>query len=1684
VEQFEDRSLPSSSIPLNGLTWTHMGPAPILNGQAAGNPSSTGRLNGLAVDPSDPNVMYAASATGGIWRTSDGGLTWFPSPTTQMGFSTIAMVNRAAGDTVYAIDAIGDLHRSTNGAQTFTRIVTPFAGVERLVVLPDPSSPTGATDTLFVASIFGVFRSTNGGTGWSDITGNLTAGVPVTDIALDPTNPNVAYAALGAPLGDPVNGIYRTTNALSATPSWSLLVGGSAFLPGSTPGEIKLAVSPVLRSVIFASVALRADPASGAIPLLGLFRTTDSGVNWTPVYIANPANQQTDPLNFMGTTGSDNNVIVVSPFSPTNPLQQIVYVAGFGNNNNVLITTNSGGVWTPIGIGSDGVGSYRNVHEGVVDSERRFVIATGGGVYRTVADPAPNPAQVQWESRNGNPGPTGFGAVQFNGFALHPTDPDQALGNITSLSIGLHNAVMFQDAFGVGPAAYGWQTVDAAGFDGQIGTGQVIYNPFNPNIVYRVTTASGGDTDFIRRSTDGGLTWTGLGGGINNPMPPRAYVPPLAMDPSRPNRLFSGFNKVFATDDDGGAWQDTIRVTLGGATVQIPDLPTTSVTRNGGGPTGVTTIGVGRQSGVGVGLGTALFVGTESNVARDMNGAPTENLVPGARLWVNIIPDTTPWPPQNTNWNSRSWADITPPGLAVFPLAPLVPSLTEMIHQVVIDPTSDPVAGTTIYVYTSLGRVFLGQNFTITYAVDMNMNIIGTATIDWTDITGNLPTGFLPSPRAVPMALDPRAVTGPSDDFLYVGTTNGVWRLTGLDADFSTTQPVWQQVGLFDHDQDPMTPTVPSLPPVPVVALSLNTTTGILGAATHGRGVFEIQVRGLLRGQVFEDINGNGQKEAADPSLPFTTIRVFDTMDPANPNDDVEIAVGSTDANGVYEFRSLRAGNYRIQADVPAGAFFTTEPTVYPGFTEQSSDTSADIGFFRPATARGFAFEDRNANGTRDAGEPGIPGVRVYIDRNNNGQFDTGEPSILTAADGSYAFTNLGPDVIDGNPNHAASAPHILRQVVPTGFTQTGPTGGSYSVTPTSGQTITARDFGNIRPASIAGVTFNDLNGNGVQDGGEVGEPGFTVFIDGNANDVLDPGEAFTVSGAGGAYLLASLQAGTYRIRQVEPPEWNQTTPNPADVVLGATEDRDRVNFGNFRRITISGVKYQDTNGNGQREASEPGIGGWEFHLINATTGAVVATVQSDASGNVIFDNVENLPGGGAYRIREVPQAGWAQTTPNPADFSPVSGQNVGGQLFGNFGLYTITGTKYIDLNADGQRGANERGLSGFVIFIDANGNGALDVGEPSAFTGPDGTYAIAGVGPGLHRLVEQPRRGYSQTAPIGGAHMVSSTSGTDAGGLDFGNLRRSVTVAALDAGAAPSVIVRDANTNQVVASFLAYDGAFRGGVRVAVGHFNNDTVPDIVTAPGAGGGPHVRVFNGATGEEIFGLMAYDPAFRGGAFVAVGDVNRDGFDDIITAPGAGGGPHVKVFSGANGGLLRQFMAYSTIFRGGVTVAAGDVNGDGFTDIITGAGPGGGPHVLAFSGANGGILSSFFAYATNFAGGVFVAAGDVNADGRADIITGPGIGGGPHVVAFDALSKQVLFSQLVFPTNVTQFGPYTSGARVASYDVNLDGSDDIIVSPGRGFRPRVRIIDSFTQVALGEFDAASPSFLGGIFVGGR
>lgn len=307
--------------------------------------------------------------------------------------------------------------------------------------------------------------------------------------------------------------------------------------------------------------------------------------------------------------------------------------------------------------------------------------------------------------------------------------------------------------------------------------------------------------------------------------------------------------------------------------------------------------------------------------------------------------------------------------------------------------------------------------------------------------------------------------------------------------------------------------------------------------------------------------------------------------------------------------------------------------------------------------------------------------------------------------------------------------------------------------------------------------------------------------------------------------------------------------------------------------------------------------------------------------------------------------------------------------------------------------------------------------------------------------------------------------------------IERHVTGA--DAGGTSHVRVFDSSNGTELFSFNAFDQSFKGGVRVAMGDINGDGVPDVIAAAGPGGGPHVKVFDGVTNAVIRSFFAYSASFQGGMYVASGDINGDGIDDIVTGADAGGGPHVKAFSGVDGSELASFFAYTAAFRGGVRVAVGDTNCDGFADIITGAGAGGGPHVEVFSGDNRVLLQSFFAYDAAFTGGVYVAAGDSDGDGRADIVTGAGAGGGPHVKVTN-YKGQLLQSFFAFdPT-----APSTNkGVRVGATDFNGDGRADILTAAGRGDAPTLECRDAMNLTQIDRRFAYDPTFLGGVNVGG-
>lgn len=233
--------------------------------------------------------------------------------------------------------------------------------------------------------------------------------------------------------------------------------------------------------------------------------------------------------------------------------------------------------------------------------------------------------------------------------------------------------------------------------------------------------------------------------------------------------------------------------------------------------------------------------------------------------------------------------------------------------------------------------------------------------------------------------------------------------------------------------------------------------------------------------------------------------------------------------------------------------------------------------------------------------------------------------------------------------------------------------------------------------------------------------------------------------------------------------------------------------------------------------------------------------------------------------------------------------------------------------------------------------------------------------------------------------------------------------------------------------------GSWTGGMRTAVGDVTGDGFADYIFAAQSGGGPRVVVLDGVTLDKVSSFYAYIPTFLGGLYVAAGDINGDGIAEIVTGAGATGGPHVQAFNASGVNTGTSFYAYTSTFTGGVTVATGDLNGDGFAEIITGAASNGGSHVRSFN-ADGSIMGlNLFAYAPSFLGGVNVAAGDIDGDGKAEVITGAGATGGPNVKFFDGNGNQLTSFFSYLPS-------FTGGVTVGAIDPTNSGTFNIVTGP--------------------------------------
>ena len=247
-------------------------------------------------------------------------------------------------------------------------------------------------------------------------------------------------------------------------------------------------------------------------------------------------------------------------------------------------------------------------------------------------------------------------------------------------------------------------------------------------------------------------------------------------------------------------------------------------------------------------------------------------------------------------------------------------------------------------------------------------------------------------------------------------------------------------------------------------------------------------------------------------------------------------------------------------------------------------------------------------------------------------------------------------------------------------------------------------------------------------------------------------------------------------------------------------------------------------------------------------------------------------------------------------------------------------------------------------------------------------------------------------------------------------------------------VRVFDSAGRQAQDGFYAFRQEFTGRQQIIINDVDRDGEREVIVANDRA----VTIYN-STGVAENTFYPYGERYRKGINISIGDLNGDGTKEIITGTENGGGPHIRVFNDGGRLINPGFFAYGKDYRGGVNIAVGDLNGDGTNEIIAGAGVGGGPHIRIFN-KDGKLLSAgWFAESPTFRGGVNVAVGDLNGDGRDEIVSAPGRGGRPEIRIWDSQGQRVGGGWLAFDAS------NKSGVEVMVNDINGDGLVDILAS---------------------------------------
>jgi len=383
--------------------WAALGPSAISDAYR-----SAGRVTTVAIDPTNSSTIYVGAAQGGVWKTVNGGGDWTPLTDAQCSLAMGALaVDPIAPSTVYA--GTGEMNlsdsyygcgvlRSTDGGVTWTQLGgavfdTPTGGAHIAKIVVDPATAGSATtSTVFAATSFGLYKSTNSGGAWSQVLAAYT-----TDFVQHPSDRAVLFAAIGCALtscnpGAVPSGVYKSMNG-GAT--WTRLAGG---FPSSDVGRIQLAIAASSPFTLYAAVQDAFGAGGNDGGLLGLFKSLDGGATWTSVGGASGLSCDTQCWYDL--------VVAVDPTNPN-----LVYFGGVW----LYRSTDGGASFSYIG-GS----MHADQHAIAFDPRNPSILFVGndGGVYRS------GDQGQSWVSLNTNLAITQF----YPGVSLSPNASPDILG--------------------------------------------------------------------------------------------------------------------------------------------------------------------------------------------------------------------------------------------------------------------------------------------------------------------------------------------------------------------------------------------------------------------------------------------------------------------------------------------------------------------------------------------------------------------------------------------------------------------------------------------------------------------------------------------------------------------------------------------------------------------------------------------------------------------------------------------------------------------------------------------------------------------------------------------------------------------------------------------------------------------------------------------------------------------------------------------------------------------------------------------------------------------------------------------------------------------------------------------------------------------------------------------------------